>query len=123
MAPVRFEVDTEASRSLCESRCVQFSPAIDPRLVASVRRIPDLGCSAEVWRGLRRRALRFDTTTPCYESVRRLVLAERERRARLIATLATTIEILTAGFRSSPRTFRVSMSGDSRRLVRACGSR
>jgi len=73
---------------------MQFSPAIDPRLVASVTRIADLRCSAEVWRGLRRRALRFGTTTPCYESVRRLVLAERERRARLIATLATTVEIL-----------------------------
>jgi len=73
---------------------MQFSPAIDPRLVSSLSRIPDLSCSAEVWRRLRRRAVRFDTTTPCYESVRRLVIAERERRALIIAALATTAEIL-----------------------------
>lgn len=74
---------------------MQFSPAIDPRLIASVPRIADIRCSAEVWRELRRRALRLGTTTPCYESVRKRVIAERERRARLIATIETTIEIIT----------------------------
>lgn len=74
---------------------MQFSPAIDPRLIASVPRIADIRCSAEVWRELRRRALRLGTTTPCYESVRKRVIAERERRARLIATIETTIEIMT----------------------------
>lgn len=74
---------------------MEFSPAIDPRLVASVSRMVDLGSSAEVWRGMRRRARRLRTTTPCYESARRLVVAERERRARLIAALATALEIAT----------------------------
>jgi hypothetical protein len=72
---------------------MEFSPAIDPRLVASVGRTVELGSSASVWRGLRRRARRLGTTTPCYESVRRLVVAERERRARLIATIATVLAI------------------------------
>lgn len=74
---------------------MEFSPAIDPRLVASVGRTADLRSSAGVWRGLRRRARRLGTTTPCYESVRKLVLAERERRARLIATVATVLALAT----------------------------
>ena len=74
---------------------MEFSPAIDPRLVASVARTVDLGSSAVVWRGLRRRARRLRTTTPCYESVRKLVVSERERRARLVATIATILEIST----------------------------
>ena len=91
----RFEPGTKTPPSVCESHGMQFSPAIDARLVASVPRIADIHCSAEVWRGLRRRALRLGTTTPCYESVRRLVIAERERRAMLIATIGTTVEIMT----------------------------
>jgi len=90
----RHRVGTVLLRFSCETPWVQFSPAIDPRLAASVSRIPDLSCSAEVWRALRRRARRFDTTTPCYESVRRLVNAERERRALIVAALATAIEVV-----------------------------
>ena len=74
---------------------MEFSPAIDQRLVASVSRTVDLGSSAQVWRGLRRRADRLGTSTPCYESVRKLVVAERERRARLVATVATVLVIAT----------------------------
>jgi hypothetical protein len=74
---------------------VEFSPAIDPRLIASVGRTVELGSSAAVWRALRRRARLLRTTTPCYESVRKLVVAERERRARLVATIATALEIAT----------------------------
>ena len=74
---------------------MEFSPAIDSRLIASVGRTADLRSSAAVWRGVRRRARRFGTTTPCYESVRRLVVAERERRARLVAAIATVLEIAT----------------------------
>lgn len=74
---------------------MQFAPAIDPRLRASVGRIVDLRSSAAVWRELRRRALRLQTTTPCYESVRKLVVAERERRARLLAAITTVLEIAT----------------------------
>ncbi len=74
---------------------MEFSPAIDVRLAASVARTAELGSSAAVWRLLRRRARRLRTTTPCYESVRKLVVAERERRARIIATIATVLEIAT----------------------------
>ena len=45
-----------------------------------------------VWRELRRRARHFGTTTPCYESVRKLVIVERERRARLPAAIRTVLE-------------------------------
>jgi len=74
---------------------MEFSPAVDRRLIASVARTVDLGSSAAVWRGLRRRARRLRTTTPCYESVRKLVVAERERRACLVAAIATVLEIAT----------------------------
>jgi hypothetical protein len=76
---------------------MKFAPAIDPRLKASVGRIVDLGSSAAVWRELRRRAGRLRTTTPCYETVRKLVVAERERRARLLAAITTILEIATRG--------------------------
>jgi hypothetical protein len=76
---------------------MEFAPAIDPRLKASVGRIVDLGSSAAVWRELRRRAGRLRTTTPCYETVRKLVVAERERRARLLAAITTILEIATRG--------------------------
>jgi hypothetical protein len=72
---------------------MEFSPAIDCRLQACVRRTVDLHNAAEVWRGLRRQARRLHAATPCYESVRKLVVAERERRARLIAGLGTLLEI------------------------------
>ena len=74
---------------------MEFSPAIDSRLVASVARTYDLASSAAVWRAVRRRAQRLRTTTPSYESVRKLVVRERERRARLVATVATTLELAT----------------------------
>ena len=74
---------------------MQFAPAVDPRLATSVTRILELESSAAVWRELRRRARRLRTTTPCYETVRKLVIAERERRARLVATLATLLAIVT----------------------------
>ena len=74
---------------------MQFAPAIDRRLVVRVSRETDLRSSAEVWRRLRRVAVRFDVATPCYESVRKLVNAERERRAELLATIATVLEIAT----------------------------
>ncbi len=74
---------------------MEFSPAIDPRLAASVARTVELSSSAAVWRVLRRPARRLRTTTPCYESVRKLVVAERERRARLLATIATVLELTT----------------------------
>ena len=115
-AQSRLEPGAELRRFLCKGCGVQFSPAIDTRLIASVPRITDIRCSAEVWRGLRRRALRLGTTTPCYESVRRLVVAERERRAWLIATIETTVEIMTRRIpvlpEDVPRIY-------ARRLVRA----
>ena len=86
---------TKMSRPVCDGQRVKFSPAVDQRLVTSVSRTTDISSSAAVWRRIRRRAVRLDTTTPCYESVRRLVIAERERRARLLAAIVTTVEILT----------------------------
>jgi hypothetical protein len=74
---------------------MEFSPAIDPRLIARIWRTADLRSSAEVWRGLRRPARRLGLTTPCYESVRKRVVTERERRARLVAALTTLLEIAT----------------------------
>jgi len=74
---------------------MEFSRAIDNRLRVCVRRTVDLRNAADVRRRLRRRAWRLHTATPCYESVRKLVVAERERRARLIAGLATLLEIAT----------------------------
>jgi tRNA/tmRNA/rRNA uracil-C5-methylase (TrmA/RlmC/RlmD family) len=74
---------------------VEFSPTIDRRLIVAVARTGDLDSSADVWRRLRRRAARLRVATPCYESVRRLVLVERERRAQLAATIATVVEIMT----------------------------
>ena len=80
---------------LFRSAEMEFSPTIDPRLVASVGRTVELGSAAAVWRGLRRRARHLRVHTPCYESVRRLVLLKRERRARLIATVATVLALAT----------------------------
>jgi hypothetical protein len=75
---------------------VNFAPAVDPRLIRSIGRMPDLSCSAAVWRALRRRARPLDVDTPCYETVRKLVLAERERRARFLASVLTAFELVTS---------------------------
>jgi hypothetical protein len=72
---------------------MEFSPGVDHLFVTAVNRTLDLRNAAEVWRALRRRARRLNLATPCYESVRKLVRAERERRARLLATLATLLEL------------------------------
>ena len=89
------EVGAESTHLTRHIGGMEFAPAIDPRLRASVGRIVDLSSSAAVSRELRRRAGRLRTTTPCYESVRKLVVAERERRARLLAAITTTLEIAT----------------------------
>jgi hypothetical protein len=80
----------------CDAHIVNFAPAVDPRLIRSIGRMPDLTCSAAVWRAVRRRARPLDVDTPCYETVRKLVLRERERRARLLAALLTMFGILTS---------------------------
>ena len=79
---------------------MHFAPTVDSRLVRRIGRIRDLRCSASVWRAVRRRARAADVDTPCYETVRKLVLAERERRARVIAAWLTALELLT---RRTPR--------------------
>jgi len=70
-----------------------FAPEVDRRVVAGVRLLPDISCSAQVLRALRRRARRHGSVTPCYESVRKLVIAERERRAELVAAVGTVFEV------------------------------
>jgi hypothetical protein len=72
---------------------MEFAPAIDRRVRTTVARAGDITCSAAVWRAVRRRAERLRIPTPSYESVRRLVLAERDQRARLAAAIATLAEI------------------------------
>ena len=96
------KVGAESTHLTRHSHGMEFAPAIDPRLRASVGRIVDLHSSAAIWRELRRRARLFQTTTPCYESVRKLVVAERERRARLLATIATVLEIAACRGRVLP---------------------
>ena len=81
---------------------MEFSPAVDRRLRASVGRSIDISSSADVWRGLRRRAQRLRTTTPCYESVRKLVIAERERRAELVAAVGTVLEVAMRRIPTAP---------------------
>ena len=92
-AQVRHTVGTETEREPWNAGGMEFAPAIDPKVAAAVARTGDLGCSAVVWRAVRRRADRLRIATPCYESVRLLVRAERDRRARLAAVLATLAEI------------------------------
>jgi hypothetical protein len=60
---------------------MQFSPVIHPRVCAIVRNLDD-GTSpiAAIWREAGRRARRRKLLQPSYESVRRMVLAERRRR-------------------------------------------
>ena len=73
------DAGTKASQVGCNSRVMEFSPR--RRSPPRAERRPDRSTSARpptVWRGLRRRARRLRTTTPCYESVRKLV----RRRAR-----------------------------------------
>ncbi len=90
---IRHTVGTETAREPWNAGGMEFAPAIDPKVAAAVARTGDLGCSAVVWRAGRRRAQRLRIATPCYESVRLLVRAERDRRARLAAVLATLAEI------------------------------
>jgi len=79
---------------------MNFAPAVDRRLIRSIGLMPDLTNAAAVWRAVRRRAGPLDVDTPCYETIRKLVHIERERRARLLASLFTAIELVTT---RSPR--------------------
>jgi hypothetical protein len=76
-------------------RRMQFAPAVDPRLVAGIARIADISSAAAVSRALRPRARKLGVPRPCYETIRKLVHVERERRARILAAIATTFEIAT----------------------------
>jgi len=74
---------------------MQFAPAVDPRLARAITRMVDLDCHAVVLRALRPQARRLGIPRPCYETVRKLVHVERWRRARIVAALATALEIAT----------------------------
>jgi hypothetical protein len=102
---------------------MRFAPAIDRRLVASVGREGDLGSSAAVWRRLRRRARRLGVDTPCYESVRRIVVAERERRARVLAAVATVLELATRRIPALPEQLPRIYARRLARSRRALGAR
>lgn len=78
---------------------MRFSPAIDPRLVRLVARMDD-GAEpiAPIWRELGYRARERNLLQPSYESVRRLVHAQRAARrleySRLKRGLLLTVEAL-----------------------------
>ena len=72
---------------------MQFAPAVDPRFARAITRIVDIDCHADVLRALRPLARRIGAPRPCYETVRKLVHLERERRARIAAAIMTTLEI------------------------------
>ena len=89
----RHEDATDRSRSGCDRAVMQFAPAVDPRLARAITRMVDIDCSAVVLRALRPRARRLGVPRPCYETVRKLVHLERERRARVAAAIMTALEI------------------------------
>lgn len=61
---------------------MQFSPRLDDRVVATIRRADVERMSiADVWRQAGETAERLGLCRPGYHSVLRLVLAERKRRA------------------------------------------
>ena len=75
-----------------------FSPAIDPLLVQLADELDDgTEVIAAIWRELGRRARRRNLLQPSYESVRRIVHAQREARRRVYSG-ARRVAILTAEF-------------------------
>jgi hypothetical protein len=83
---------------------MRFSPAIDPTLIRLLARMDD-GSEpiAPIWRELGRRARARNLLQPSYESVRRLVHAQRAARrpeySRLKRGLILTVEAM---WRSRP---------------------
>jgi hypothetical protein len=62
---------------------MQFSPTISPQVLAMIRNADDGTCAiAAVWRDAGRRARSRKLLQPSYESVRRIVHAQRRRAAR-----------------------------------------
>jgi hypothetical protein len=60
------------------------SPRYHPRLIRAIRRLDDESVPiAEVWRRVGARADRLGVSRPGYDHVRRIILAERERKAEL----------------------------------------
>jgi len=75
-----------------------FSPAIDPFLTELIDELDDGSeVIAAIWREVGRRARRRQLLQPSYESVRRLVHAQRAAR-RATYTGARRVAILTAEF-------------------------
>jgi hypothetical protein len=76
---------------------MQFAPAIHPTLIRVVWDLDDGNeVIAAIWRRLGRRARREQLLQPSYESVRRLVHAQRAWR-RLMALRVVRAALLTAG--------------------------
>jgi hypothetical protein len=77
---------------------MDFAPAIRPELLAIVGELDDgTRGIASIWRELGRRARARGLCQPSYESVRRLVHAQRERAALAYSSLKRAA-ILTAEF-------------------------
>jgi hypothetical protein len=62
---------------------MKFSPALAPQVCAMIRDFDDGTCAiAAIWRDVGHRARRRKLLQPSYESVRRLVHAQRRRPSR-----------------------------------------
>jgi hypothetical protein len=76
---------------------VDFSPRVDPRLVAAVRMMDVERMSvAEIWRSTGLAASRLGLCRPGYHSVLRIALDERQRRAARREAIVQALDELWA---------------------------
>jgi hypothetical protein len=79
------------------------APRYDPRLIRAIHRLDDPSVSiAEVWRRVNVRADRLGVPRPGYDNVRRIILAERERKAELRAVRNEVLGDLLTGWVPDP---------------------
>jgi hypothetical protein len=77
---------------------VAFHPPVHPEFIAALRILDAFGMPyAEAWRLLRPVAARLDVARPSYSSVRRILIAERERKRRRADELDQLLADLFAG--------------------------
>lgn len=75
-----------------------FYPPVHPEFAAALRILDAFGMPyAEAWRMLRPVAARIGVPRPSYSSVRRLLIAERERKRRNAEDLDRLLADLFAG--------------------------
>jgi hypothetical protein len=77
---------------------VASAPRLSPRLVAAVARHDDGTCPiAAVWREVCSTAEGLELARPSYESVRRLVKAQRYRGRRIAPTAEVVTDVMMRG--------------------------